>query len=515
MLEIKNLTHGFEDRVLYKNVNIKINKGNKIGLVGENGAGKTTLINILTGKIIPDDGDVIWEKNYKLGYLDQYVKIDNSFTIREYLQTAFSDLSEKEREYEFINEKIATAPAEKVEELINKSAAIFEYLDEHNYYAIDSTIDKVASGLGLTALGLERQIASLSGGQKAKVILCKLLLENPDILILDEPTNHLDTNHIEWLKTFLNEFKGSFLIVSHDTVFLDSICNTIWSVENKSIVRYTGNYTSFLKQQAEKNLVLERSIKKQEQQIEKLEDFIARNSARAATAKQAQSRVKQLNKIEIIERGEEQIEPNYKFLYSPLSAQTVMKAENLSIGYNYPLIKGINLEIRNGEKWRISGFNGLGKTTLLKTLLGEINPLSGKVTKHHLLKIGYFAQEIAWDCPHYTPIEELRNEFPKLDDKQLRSSLAKAGVSTKHQMQPLVRLSGGEQSKVKLAKFMLEQFNMIVLDEPTNHLDPLSKKALAKAINSFRGPLIFVSHEEDFVKEIECKELNLADLKNR
>ena len=223
--------------------------------------------------------------------------------------------------------------------------------------------------------------------------------------------------------------------------FLDAVCNTIWSVENKSIVRYNGNYTAFLRQQAEKNLVLDRTIKKQEQKIEKLQDFIARNSARTATARQAQSRAKQLEKMEIIEKGEQVIEPKYKFLYTPLSAHTVLKAENLSIGYSFPLISGINLEIHNGEKWRIMGFNGIGKTTLLKTLLGEILPLKGKVTKHHLLKIGYFEQEIAWGMPHLTPIEEMRNEFPKLDDKQLRSSLAKAGLSSKHQMQPLCRLS--------------------------------------------------------------------------
>jgi len=513
MLDIKNLTHGFEDRVLYSNVNIKINKDNKIGLVGANGAGKTTLINIITGKLIPDEGEAVWEKGCSWGYLDQYINIDDSLTIKQYLESAFANLKQKEAEFEKVNEKLALASGEELENLISKSASLFEYLDSHNYYAIDSMIDRVASGLGVSALGLNRQISSLSGGQKAKVILCKLLLAEPDVLILDEPTNHLDTAHIEWLKNYLTDFRGSFLIVSHDTVFLDAVCNTIWNVENKSIVRYNGNYSAFLKQFAEKEMVLDRTIKKQEQKIEKLQDFIERNKVRTATAKQAQSRMKQLEKIDVIERGETPIEPKYKFLYSQLSAQVVIRAEKLSIGYNFPLVKGINFEVRNGEKWRITGFNGVGKTTLLKTLLGEIAPLSGKVTRHHLLNIGYFAQDIAWDMPQNTPLEEMRSEFPKLEDKQLRASLAKAGVSSKHQMQPLCRLSGGEQSKVKLAKFMLQQFNMIVLDEPTNHLDPLSKKSLAKAINNYPGALIFVSHEEDFASEIECKELNLAKLK--
>ncbi len=515
MLIIENLSHGFQDRELYKNVNIKINKGNKIGLVGVNGSGKTTFINILTGQIICDSGTLRWEGNYKVGWLDQHAKIDENLTIYEYLEGAFAEIKAKEREYNAINERFATADPIEYDILTKQANDLFEYLDSHNFYSIDSTIKKVASGLGVTELGLNSQIKHLSGGQRTKVILCKLLLEEPDLLILDEPTNHLDTAHIEWLKEYLINLNGTFLIVSHDTTFLDAVCNTIWSVERCDIVRYAGNYSSYVRQRAEKEKTTERAIRKQEEQIARLKDFIAKNRVRTATARQAQSRQKQLDKLEPIAKNEVPPVPKYRFLYTPLAADVVLKTYNLAIGYERPLLTDINLIIRNGEKWRISGFNGIGKTTLLKTLLGEIPALGGKIAPHPFLKIGYFAQDIKWDNPALTPIEEMREEYPSIDTKELRSSLAKAGLAGKYQIRPLETLSGGEQSKVKLSKFMLQAFNFIILDEPTNHLDPISKKALAKAINDFKGTVIFVSHEEDFAAQIPCKIYDLGKLKDR
>ncbi len=511
MLIIENLSHGFADKTLYKNVNIKVNKGNKIGLVGVNGSGKTTLINILTGKIIADEGQVIWEGKYKVGYLDQHAEVDENLTIYDYLKSAFADLFEKEREYNEINARFATAQPEDYDELMARSTELFEYLDEHNYYSIDSTIKKVASGLGITDLGLDRKISTLSGGQRAKVILCKLLLEKPDLLILDEPTNHLDSAHIEWLITYLNDLKnGTFLIVSHDTHFLDAVCNTIWSVEYHNIVRYVGNYSVYLRLRGERERTIERQIDKQEEKISKLTDYIARNSARTATARQAQSRKKQLEKMEIIEKPEKPPVPNYKFRYTPISADVIIKAVNLSIGYYYPLLEKLEFIIRNGEKVRISGFNGIGKTTLLKTIIGEIPALSGNLKLHPFVKIGYFEQNLKWSNPERTPLQEMREDFPKLEDKELRGALAKAGLASKYQVRPLNTLSGGEQSKVKLAKFVLQSFNLIILDEPTNHLDTISKQALAKAINAFRGTVIFVSHEEDFTPLVEAREIDLS-----
>ncbi|MBQ8761953.1 MAG: ABC-F family ATP-binding cassette domain-containing protein [Clostridia bacterium] len=510
MLTIENLTHGFGDRVLYKDVNIKINKGDKIGLVGVNGSGKSTLINILNGTLICDKGNVWWEKKFKVGYLDQHAQINPEITVFDYLKLAFKDIYEKEAEYNKINEKFATAQPEEYEELAHKAEVLFEYLDRNDYYSIESTIKKISSGLGVADLGYDTLIKKLSGGQRAKVILSKLLLEKPDLIILDEPTNFLDTAHIEWLTTYLKELNGTFLIVSHDTTFLDNVCNVIWSVEYCKIERYVGNYSHFVNQKQEKTNLTEKLIAKQNEKINKLEEYIAKNKCRTATAKQAKSREKQLAKIERIEKPEEPPMPNYHFLCEPLSANIILKIQNLSVGYYYPILKNINLFVQNGEKVRISGFNGIGKSTLLKTIIGEISALSGKIDKHHLLNIGYFEQEINWVNNAITPIEEIRNNYPKLNDKQIRGCLAKSGLPSKLQMQPLSSLSGGEQTKVKLCKFILQPFNMLILDEPTNHLDVNAKKALAKAINEFSGAVIFVSHEEDFVKLIKHNELDLS-----
>ena len=510
MLKIENLSHGFGDRVLYKDVNININKGDKIGLVGTNGSGKSTLINILNGTLISDKGNLYWEKKFKVGYLDQHAKIDPTLTIFEYLKLAFKEIYDKEAEYNQINEKFATALPEEYDELTNKAQSLFEYLDRHDYYSIESTIKKISSGLGVADFGYDTPISKLSGGQRAKVILSKLLLEKPDLIILDEPTNFLDTAHIEWLTNYLKDLDGTFLIVSHDSTFLDNVCNVIWSVEYCRIERYVGNYSHFIKQKQEKAVLTDKLIAKQNEQINKLEEYIAKNGCRTATAKQAKSREKQLNKIVRIEKPEEPPVPNYHFLCEPLSAHNILKVENLNIGYNYPILKNINLFVQNNEKIRISGFNGIGKSTMLKTIMGVIPALDGKIEKHHLLNIGYFEQEINWDDNSITPIEEIRNHYPKLNDKQIRSCLAKSGLPSKLQMQPLNSLSGGEQTKVKLCKFILQPFNMLILDEPTNHLDANAKIALANAINEFNGAVIFVSHEEDFVKLIKHTTLDLS-----
>lgn len=509
MLEIKNLSHGFGDHELYKNVNIRINKGDKIGLVGTNGSGKSSLINIINGNLISDKGDLIWDKKHNVGYLDQYAKINSNLTIYDYLEQAFDDIKKVEIEYNELNKKFETASPNEFEELLKKSTFLFEYLDKHDFYSIPSTIKKVASGLGVVDLGLDTKIQCLSGGQRAKVILSKLLLSKPDLIILDEPTNFLDTKHIEWLETYLKNFDGTFLIVSHDTHFLDAVCNTIWSVEYLTINKYSGNYTQFLKQKAEKETLTEKIIAKQEQKIQKLEDYIAKNSARSATAKQAQSRAKQLSKIERIEKPKTAPVPNYKFKHVPIKAKTLIDIKNLTVGYEHPLLKNINLIVDNHQKIRITGFNGLGKSTFLKTIMGMTPELEGIISKHHQLNIGYFAQDISWEKDSLTPIEELRFEFPKMDDKQIRACLAQAGLPSKLQMQPLKSLSGGEQTKVKLCKFILQPFNMLILDEPTNHLDTLAKDALAKAVNEFDGAVIFVSHMEDFANQINCKTLDL------
>lgn len=516
MLEIKNLQHTFGERVLYKDVNLKINKGEKIGLVGENGAGKSTLISILNGERLPDKGDVIWDKKIKVGYLDQFAKINENLTINQYLEGAFEDLIKTEKTFNEVNEKLAITTDEKeLNKLIIQSGNLFEYLNDHNYYSIPSQINKVASGLGVIDYGMNTLVKKLSGGQRVKLMLCKLLLEQPELLILDEPTNFLDTTHIEWLEKFLQEYKGCCLIVSHDIPFLNAVVNKIWAIDLFTINEYYGNYNQYLRVRDERITLHNKQFEQQQNQMKKLEDYIARNSARTSTARQAQSRVKQLNKLkaEQLEEIKESNPPEFCFRYKHLDNRSLIVVKNLTIGYEHPLVENITFSLLNGDKLRINGFNGVGKTTLFRTILGEIKQLDGTININNNVVIGYYEQNHKFENPEWTAIDEVWFHYPKMEQKEIRSALAKNGLSTKKQMQPIESLSGGEQCKIQLCIIGLSPCNVLFLDEPTNHLDVKAKNVLAQAINKFPGSVIYVSHENEFAKMIENnKEINLANL---
>lgn len=508
MLQIKNLTKSFGNRTLYKNVTLDINKNDKIGLVGLNGSGKSTFLNILSGKDLADEGEINWQGKHTLGVLDQHAEIDAEQTLLEYLASSFVVLFDKEKR---ANELFVMAgiDTEKTDELIAKGCAILDELTASGFYEIDSKIKKVAGGLGFSPKILEEKVATLSGGQRAKLILCKLLLDEPDLMILDEPTNHLDVNNVEWLKSYLAGYKKAVLLVSHDSAFLDAVCNVIWSVEFYEIRRYTGNYSQFLRQHEQNIETYNRGYEKQQTKIAKLEDFIARNGARATTAKLAQSRQKVLDKMEVMEKLKDPPIPQLNFAYKPTPADVAILAQNLACGYTYILQSGISFTMRYGDKILISGFNGIGKSTLLKTLIGEIDKLGGEVIVSKIAKIGYMEQNLVWQDKSITPIQEIQNAFPKLDIKQVRGYLAKAGLTAKQVLLPIERLSGGEQTKLKLCKLLIEPHNILVLDEPNNHLDKNSKIALAKAINEYKGACIVVSHEKGFNKLLVAQEINL------
>lgn len=503
MLSLENLGHGFGEKVIYKDVNIRINKGEKIGLVGANGSGKSTLINILNGTILCDEGRVKWEGSYKVGYLDQHATLPKEESVYNYLMTAFSELSELEKRYNEVNEKLATVTdADEMEKLILKSTRLFEELDEKNYYAIDSTINKVAAGLGVTAFGLESKIATLSGGQRAKVMLVKLLLEHPDLIILDEPTNFLDVNHIEWLKKYLNDYDGTFLIVSHDTEFLNDVVNVIWNVEASNIYRYTGSYNKFLELREMKMMQHQKLYEAQQREIASLQEYIDKNKARAATARMAHSREKMLKRIEVAPKLVEEIKPSFSFKYTKLVAHRILTVTDLTIGYDKPIMSNISFSLENGDRLCIKGFNGIGKTTLLKTIIKKLDKMGGEITINGNVVVGYFEQDINFYNDKVTAVTDVINEYPKLTEKDARMWLARCGLTAKHLQQPIASLSGGEQSKIKLCKIMLSPCNLLILDEPTNHLDVKAKESLIEAINEFEGSVILVSHESDFIKKI-------------
>ena len=504
LLEAINISHSFGDKILYQNASFELFKGEHMGVVGENGAGKTTLLDSLCGKIIPDEGEIRVQRGIKLGYLDQHAKIDKDVSIFNYLKTAFNDLYEIDDKLKKIYENMAQDSSE---EVLNKASDYQSLLVNRGFYEIESNVLKVADGLGINSFGMDSKLKNLSGGQRAKVILAKLLLENPDVLLLDEPTNFLDTSHIIWLTDYLKNFKNAFVVISHDFEFLDKITNCICNIEFNNIKKYSGNFSKFIKNKEISKISYEREYKAQQKEINKLETYIQKNKVRASTARQAKSRQKILDKMDRLAAPKNLEKPHFVFKSMPISSGKAMIVKNLEVGYNNkPILPKINLEILNGEKIAIVGFNGIGKSTLLKTLLGIIPPVKGYSWTFDTTRIGYFEQELVWEDATLSPLEIIRDKFPKLSQKDARSYLDKCAISSKEVLEPIRSLSGGEQAKVKLCILMLTDSNFLILDEPTNHLDVLAKDALKEQLKLWEGTLVLVSHDRQFYNDI-CKKV--------
>lgn len=501
ILNVKNINHGFGDRAIFEDVSFRLLKGEHIGLVGANGEGKSTFMNIITGKLMPDEGKVEWSNNVRVGYMDQHAQLQKGQNIKDVLKEAFQYLFDLEEELIKVTEKMAEADEKTLEKLLERMGTIQDLLDNNGFYIIDAKIEEVAKGLGLLDVGLEKDVMELSGGQRTKVLLAKLLLENPDILLLDEPTNYLDEKHIEWLKRYLEAYENAFILISHDIPFLNSVINLIYHVENKKLARYAGNYDDFMRVYEANKKQLEAAYERQQAEIAKLKDFVARNKARVATTGMAKARQKKLDKMEKIELTQEKPKPEFNFKQAKTSGKVIFETKDLKIGYDTPLSKSLNLKMERGQKIALVGANGLGKTTLLKSLLGEIQPISGSVTLGDYQHIGYFQQEMKKDN-YNTCIEEVWNEFQSFTQYEVRSALAKCGLTTKHIESKIVVLSGGEQAKVRLCKLINRETNILVLDEPTNHLDVDAKDELKRALKEYKGSILLVCHEPEFYKDI-------------
>lgn len=500
ILDVENVTHGFGARRILEDASFRLLKGEHVGLVGANGEGKSTFLNIITGKLSPDEGKISWCKRITTGYLDQFSTLTKGKTIRDVLREAFQHLYDLEREMLEAYEKMGDCSDEEVSAIMEDVGEIQEILDYSGFYVIDSKIEEYANGLGLGEIGLERDVNELSGGQRAKVLLTKLLLENPMILILDEPTNFLDEEHIAWLKNFLLNYENAFILVSHDMEFLNSVVNVIYHIENAVLTRYTGNYKQFMEMHELKKRQTEQAYEKQQKEISNLEVFIAKNKARAATANLAKSRQKKLNNMEVIELTREKIKPSFRFLPARTPGRQMISAENLVLGYTEPLTKPLNLLLERNQKVAIRGVNGLGKSTLLKTLLGITPPISGTTELDPFAEIGYFEQEEA--SSDNTALQEIWDEYPGMTNGEVRAALARCGLTSEHITTQMKVLSGGENAKVRLCKLMLREVNFLVLDEPTNHLDVDAKAELKKAISEFKGTVLLVCHEPEFYQEV-------------
>ena len=497
ILNVEHLTHGFGDRAIFQDVSFRLLKGEHIGLIGANGEGKSTFMNIITGKLMPDEGKIEWAKNVRVGYLDQHTVLKKGMSIRDVLASAFDFLFELEAQMNEICDKMGEASEEELDQYMEDLGTIQDLLTVHDFYLIDSKVEEVARALGLLELGLDKDVTDLSGGQRTKVLLGKLLLEKPDILLLDEPTNYLDAEHIEWLKRYLNDYENAFILISHDIPFLNSVINLIYHMDNQKLDRYPGDYDKFQEVYAMKKAQLEAAYNKQQKEIADLKDFVARNKARVATRNMAMSRQKKLDKMDVIELAGEKPKPEFHFREARTPGRYIFRTNELIIGYEEPLSSPLNLEMERGQKIVLTGANGIGKTTLLKSILGLIPPISGSVEQGDYLSIGYFEQEMDQSIST-TCIEEIWKEFPGFTQYEVRSALAKCGLTTKH-IESLVKvLSGGEQAKVRLCKLINRDTNILLLDEPTNHLDVDAKAELKRALQEYKGSILMVCHEPDF-----------------
>ena len=510
ILNVEKLSHGFGDRANFTDVSFRLLKGEHVGFVGANGEGKSTFMNIITGKLMPDEGKIEWSKNVRVGYLDQHAVLEKGQTIRDVLQSAFAFLFDLESQMNGYYAEMAEADEERMNFLMEETGSIQELLEHHDFYIIDSKVEEIGRALGLTDIGLDKDVTELSGGQRTKVLMGKLLLEKPDILLLDEPTNYLDENHIEWLKRYLIDYENAFILISHDIPFLNSVVNLIYHVENAELNRYVGNYEKFQEVYEMKKAQLEAAYRKQQQEIEDLKDFVARNKARVATRNMAMSRQKKLDKMDVIELAKEKPKPEFNFKEARASGRYIFQTEDLVIGYDKPLSRPLTLSMERGQKIALVGANGIGKTTLLKSIIGEIPPISGKTTLGDYLYPGYFEQEKKY-TDNVTCIDEIWKEFPSYTQYEVRSALAKCGLTTKHIESMVKVLSGGEQAKVRLCKLINNETNVLLLDEPTNHLDMDAKEELKRALKAYKGSILLICHEPEFYQDVVTEVWNCED----
>lgn len=501
VLEIKGLSHRYDDKVLFHDADLQINNGEHVGIVGLNGAGKSTFINILAGEVLQDEGEVRWQNNIRKTYLDQHAELDRSLTVMEYLKSSFRDLFAMNERMEALYAGMGEiSDPDRLDEMIRKATDLTDRLTEAGFFELEANIKKIANGLGVMNFGYDTVIGTLSGGQRAKLMLAKLLLDAPDVMMLDEPTNFLDIEHIAWLTDFLNACPKTVLVISHDTEFLDRVCRAIVNIENGQIKKYAANYSGFLAQREQNARQYENDYHRQQREIEKMEDYIARNKVRAATAGMANARKKQLAKIQVLQKPTAIHDAVFSFPCEELNTRELLVAEDLSIGYGRPPLPPFSFQLSGRDKIWIRGTNGVGKTTLIRTLMRQIPALGGSFRFHPAARVGYLEQELAFERADCNAMAYYNEFYPRENAKETRNALAKVGLKGELALNPLSELSGGEQVRLKLCVLMQKTTNLLVLDEPTNHLDVRAKDALKKALAAYPGGLILVTHEKPFAE---------------
>lgn len=517
LLQANNVSRLFGDDVLFENIQLDIQDKSRIALVGRNGAGKSTLLKILAGMEEPDTGLVTKSKELTIGYLDQHTGLESDKTIWEEMLSVFDYVQEMERKLRQLEQDIANPTIHDDEEAYQQVLKDYDKLqhefNEINGYGYESEIKSVLHGFRFDETFFDVPIQNLSGGQKTRLALARLLLEKPSLLILDEPTNHLDIDTLNWLENYLQGYRGAILMVSHDRYFLDKIVNEVYDISRRKITHYKGNYSTFLERKAERLEQEEKEYEKQQDQIAKLEDFVARNIVRASTTKRAQSRRKQLEKMEKLEKplGDEK-SAHFLFKTNRPSGREVLTLDNVAVGYDSLILSDpINLALRKQEAIALVGPNGVGKSTLLKSIIGDIPFVKGTAEIGHKVDIGYYDQEQGKLSGSQSVLEELWREHPTTPEKDIRTLLGSFLFSGEDVKKTINLLSGGEKARVALAKLAMQKDNFLILDEPTNHLDIDSKEVLENALIEYDGTLLFVSHDRYFINRIATGVLELSE----
>lgn len=511
ILEVKDLLKTFSGEVILENINFKIEDNDRIGLIGANGCGKSTLLNMLTKNLSYDKGEIIYH-NKEIGYLKQNPEFETDKTIIDEVRSVFCDLLSIEKELKEIYNTISVTKDEKeLNEINKKYAKLQTYFEAKDGYNIEVKINTVLNGMGFSDKDYNMRVNNLSGGEKTRLALCKLLLKEPALLILDEPTNHLDFKTLKWLEDYLLTYKGAILMVSHDRYFLDKTVTSIFEIYKGNLKRYQGNYTKFA--QIKKNMIsfLQKEYEKQQNEIESLKEYIAKNKVRASTAKSAKSREKALERLELIENPKEYLKTislNFEFDYEP--SFELLEVENLSVNIeSTPLFNNTNFSVKRGEKIAIVGANGIGKTTFLKALMNKAE-YSGKIKWGKNLRISYFEQENHSLNLNNTLLKEIMDKTDIATELEARNVLGSLLLSGEDVFKQIKMLSGGEKAKLKFALMKIKKGNILIMDEPTNHLDLSSKEVLDESLNDYNGTIIMVSHDRYLLNKIPTKIAELS-----
>lgn len=516
LLQVNQLSKSFGADPILTNIKLEVQTRDRIALVGRNGAGKSTLLKIIAGQLSYEAGDIIKPKEVEIGYLAQNTGLESDFSIWDEMLTVFQHLKKQEKllrqlEESMSNPAIFNNPKE-YDRILKEYDNLQVSFKENGGYQYESDIRSVLHGLNFHTFDYSTKISSLSGGQKTRLALGKLLLTKPDILILDEPTNHLDIDTLSWLESYLQGYEGAILIVSHDRYFLDKVVNQVYEISRLHITKFTGNYSAYLDQKA---LNYEREMKqyeKQQEEIAKLQDFIQRNLARASTTKRAQSRRKQLDRMQVMDRplGDEK-SASFGFEIERQSGNDVLKVDSVAVGYNGEKVsEDLSFRLTRGESIALVGPNGIGKSTLLKTIIGNLPQLSGEIHFGSNVTIGYYDQEQTELTSNKRVLNELWDDYPLKNEKDIRTVLGNFLFSGDDVLKTVSTLSGGEKARLALAKLMMKKANFLILDEPTNHLDLDSKEVLENSLIDYPGTILFVSHDRYFINRIATKVLELS-----